>query len=104
MLRLGAGASMMRPIVEEYRLIAARLAAKPRKSLEARIRKNMQLQQAVVKRSEEMEDYLNWFEAARLDTPSKEFDSELDLESSSPGLRRNDAVSRTLDDVDATGW
>jgi hypothetical protein len=64
----------------------------------------MQLQQAVVKRSEEMEDYLNWFEAARLDTPSKEFDSELDLESSSPGLRRNDAVSRTLDDVDARGW
>jgi hypothetical protein len=51
-----------------------------------------------------MEDYLNWFEAARLDTPSKEFDSELDLESSSPGLRRNDAVSRTLDDVDARGW
>ena len=95
---------LMRPIVEEYRLIAARLAAKPRKSLEARIRKNMQLQQAVVKRSEEMEDYLNWFEAARLDTPSKEFDSELDLESSSPGVRRNDAVSRTLDDVDARGW
>ena len=91
---------LIRPIVEEYRAIASQLAAKPRKNLATRIRKNMQLHQAVVKRADEMEDYLNWFEATRLDTPSREFDSP----TSSLSFRRNDAVSSYLDDVEARGW
>ncbi len=95
---------LVRPIVEEYRTIASQLAAKPRKNLETRIRKNMQLQQAVVKRAGEMEDYLNWFEATRLDTPSREFDSHSDPWTSFLSFRRNDAVSRYLDDVEARGW
>lgn len=95
---------LMRPIVEEYRMIAGQLAAKPKKNLGTRIRKNMQLQQAVVQRSGEMEDYLNWFEATRLDTPSREFDSASDPQLSSLSFRRNDAVSRYLDDVEARGW
>jgi hypothetical protein len=103
LLRLEARAHpLLRPIVEEYRMIASQLAAKPRKNLETKIRKNMLLQQAVVKRSEEMEDYLNWFEATRLDTPSREFDSA--FESSSLSFQRHDAVSRSLDDVEARGW
>ena len=93
---------LIRPIVEEYRMIASQLAAKPRKNLGTRIRKNMQLQQAVVARADEMEDYLNWFEATRLDTPSREFDSTSEI--SSLSFRRNDAVSRYLDDVEARGW
>jgi hypothetical protein len=102
LLRLEARAHpLMRPIVEEYRIIASELAAKPKKNLETRIRKNMQLQEAVVKRAGQMEDYLNWFEAAQLSTPSKEFDSTLDLQSTFP---RNDAVSRCLDDIEARGW
>jgi hypothetical protein len=95
---------LVRPIVEEYRTIASQLAAKPGKNLETRIRKNMQLQQAVVKRAGEMEDYLNWFEATRLDTPSREFDSHSDPWTSFLSFRRNDAVSRYLDDVEARGW
>ena len=93
---------LLRPIVEEYRMIASQLAAKPRKNLGTRIRKNMQLQQAVVTRADEMEDYLNWFEATRLDTPSREFDSSSEI--SSLSFRRSDAVSRYLDDVEARGW
>ena len=83
-------------------MIASQLAAKPRKNLEARIRKNMQLQQAVVERAGEMEDYMNWFEAARLDTPSREFDSTID--GSRQRARRDDPVSRHLDDIEARGW
>jgi hypothetical protein len=49
-----------------------------------------------------MEDYLNWFEATRLDTPSREFDSTSEI--SSLSFRRNDAVSRYLDDLEARGW
>lgn len=95
---------LIRPIVEEYRIIASELAAKPKKNLETRIRKNMQLQEAVVKRADEMEDYLNWFEAAQLSTPSQEFDSAVDSQSGPLSFHRNDAVSRYLDDIEARGW
>ncbi len=95
---------LIRPIVEEYRIIASELAAKPKKNVETRIRKNMQLQEAVVKRAEEMEDYLNWFEAAQLDTPSHEFDSAVGSRPGPLSFHRNDAVSRCLDDIEARGW
>ena len=95
---------LVRPIVEEYRIIASELAAKPKKKLAVRIRKNMQLQEAVVKRADEMEDYLNWFEAAQLSTPSNEFDSAVDSQSSALTFHRNDAMSRYLDDIEVRGW
>jgi hypothetical protein len=93
---------LLRPIVEEYRSIASQLAAKPKRNLERRIRKNMELQQAVVQRAGQMEDYLNWFEAARIDTPSREFESS--FEATSLSFQRNDPVSRYLDDIEARGW
>ena len=95
---------LIRPMVQEYRLIASELAAKPKKKVEVRIRKNLQLQQAVVKRADEMEDYLNWFEAAQLSTPSKEFDSALDAQSNALTFHRNDTMSRYLDDIEVRGW
>jgi hypothetical protein len=95
---------LIRSIVEEYRLIASELASKPKKNLETRIRKNMQLQEAVVQRADEIEDYLNWFEAAQLNTPSKEFDSAVDPQAGFLSFHRNDAVSRHLDDIEARGW
>ena len=95
---------LIRPIVQEYRLIASELAAKPKKKVEVRIRKNLQLQQAVVKRADEMEDYLNWFEAAQLSTPSKEFDSAVDAQSNALTFHRNDTMSRYLDDIEVRGW
>jgi hypothetical protein len=93
---------LIRPIVQEYRIIASELAAKPKKKVAVRIRKNLQLQHAVVKRAEEMEDYLNWFEAAQLSTPSKEFDS--DSQSNALTFQRNDTMSRYLDDIEVRGW
>ena len=95
---------LIRPVVQEYRMIASELAAKPKKKVEVRIRKNLQLQQAIVKRADEMEDYLNWFEAAQLSTPSKEFDSAVDWQSNALTFHRNDPVSRYLDDIEVRGW
>ncbi|HRJ73966.1 MAG TPA: hypothetical protein PLS03_17215 [Terrimicrobiaceae bacterium] len=95
---------VLRPIVEEYRIIATLLARSPKKNLEKRIRKNMELADALSKRTGEIADYMNWFEAVRLDTPSREFDDSYDVEERSAALRRTDAVSRTLDDIAARGW
>ena len=95
---------LIRPMVQEYRLIASELAAKPKKKVEVRIRENLQLHQAVVKRADEMEDYLNWFEAAQLSTPSKEFDSLVDAQSNALTFHRNDTMSRYLDDIEVRGW
>jgi hypothetical protein len=95
---------LIRPVVQEYRIIASELVAKPKKKLDVRIRKNLQLQQAVVKRVNEMEDYLNWFEAAQLSTPSKEFDSAVDSQSNPLTFHRNDTMSRYLDDIEVRGW
>jgi hypothetical protein len=95
---------LIRPIVEEYRIIAGELATKPKKNVETRIRKNMQLQEAVVQRADEMEDYLNWFEAAQLSTPSHEFDSAVDAQPGHLTFHRNDTMSRYLDDIEVRGW
>ena len=94
----------MRPIVEEYRIIATQLTRSPKKNFEKRIRKNMQLADALGKRTGEISDYMNWFEAVQLDTPSREFEESYDVEERSAALRRTDAVSRTLDDIAARGW
>ncbi|MFZ4681568.1 MAG: hypothetical protein ACOYMS_03615 [Terrimicrobiaceae bacterium] len=95
---------IMRPIAGEYRIIAAELSAKPGRNLEKRIRKNMELQQAVVQRAGSIEDYLNWFEASQLTTPSREFDATLNQASSFEPFKRNDAISRQLDDLESRGW
>ena len=95
---------VMKPIVEEYRIIAMQLAEKPGKNFEKRIRKNMELQAAVADRTVAIEDYLNWFEATQLTTPSKEFDAMLDRKNKTPAFQRSDSISRLLNDYEARGW
>jgi hypothetical protein len=95
---------VMRPIVGEYRLIATELAEKPRRNLEKRIHKNMELQTAVEDRIRKVEDYLNWFEATQLNTPSREFESIPAGPNSVLPPKRADAISRTLDGYEAQGW
>lgn len=94
---------IMRPIVGEYRLIASELAARPGKNLEKRIRKNMELQVSIADRTKEIEDYMNWFEATQLNTPSREFEG-VTSGSKSMEFKRTDPVSRLLDDYEARGW
>lgn len=95
---------IMRPIAGEYRIIATELTVKPGRNLEKRIRKNMELQQAVVQRAGAIEDYLNWFEASQLTTPSREFDVTLGAPGTFEPFKRNDAISRQLDDLESRGW
>ena len=103
LMRLEARAHpLIQPIVEEYRLITTQLGRKSA-NLEKRIRKNAELCQAVAKRSDQIADYVNWFEATQLDTPSREFDSIM-MPENSADTPRTDAISRRLDDLEARGW
>jgi len=95
---------IMRPIVEEYRLIATQLAAKPGRNVDKRLRKNMELQKAVVTRTDAIADYMNWFEASQLNTPSREFEAPISREGDGGIFKRNDAISRQLDDLESRGW
>jgi hypothetical protein len=93
---------LLRPVVEEYRKIAGTLARKPKKNLANRITKNNELRTAIVKHSGEIEDYLNWFEAVKLNTESGEFREMLTDPDERPA--RRDELTRTLDGVESRGW
>lgn len=95
---------MVRPIVEEYRMIASELAKKPKKNFDKRIQKNMDLQAAIAKLTDEIDDYLNWFEASKLETPSQKFDESFNVEEKSAVMRRNDAITNQLDEAEHNGW
>lgn len=93
---------LLRPVVGEYRKIAGLLARKPKKKVADRIAKTNELRVAIVQHSGEIEDYMNWFEAVKLNTESGEFREVL----SDPDLRptRRDELTRTLDGIESRGW
>jgi len=95
---------ILRPIVEEYRLIASQLAEKPGKNSDKRIRKNQELQKAVVTRAEAITDFMNWFETSQLNTPSLQFEATTGRDGTAEVFQRTDAISRQLDDLESRGW
>lgn len=104
LLRLQLAAHpLIRPIIEEYHLIVAELVGKPKKNVEKRLTKNMELQKAVTDRYNGIADYMNWFEAAKLETPSQEFDVILEMPSNGPN-GRTDPITRYLNDLEVRGW
>lgn len=94
---------LLRPMVAEYRLIVAQLVEKPKRNVRDRLEKNQELLDVVSKRVNEVEDYLNWYEAAKLETPSGHFNNVTD-QPMVQKTRRSDPVSRRLDDLEAQGW
>lgn len=92
---------LYRPIVEEYRLIATELSRRPKKNMASRLTKAAQLRAAIVRHSDEISDYLNWFEAAKQSTSSGEFTEILEADSdfAMPG-GRPDGISRYLEAVE----
>ncbi len=104
LLRLQLAAHpLIRPIVEEYHLIVSELVTKPKKNVEKRLAKNMELQKAVTDRYSGIADYMNWFEAAKLETPSQEFDVLLEMPSNGD-TGRADPITRYMNDLEVRGW
>ncbi len=104
LLRLEARSHpLLRPMVSEYRLIVTQLTTKPKRNVRDRLEKNQQLLDAVVKRADEVADYMNWYEAAKLETPSGHFNN-VSPDRSPRKTQRSDAITRRLDDFEARGW
>lgn len=96
---------LYRPVVEEYRLLATELARKPKKNLSARLAKIDQFRVLLVRHSGGISDYMNWFEASRLDTPSGEFAEIIEPDGGPIGWgKRSDDISRYLDGIAEQGW
>lgn len=100
---LGATSNpLMRPIVSEYQQIAQLLAAGKGKGLSKRLAKVKSSRTRLVSRMSDVDDYLNWFEATQMKTPSDQFADYLRAatERDSTNPRRRDAISVYLDVVE----
>lgn len=94
---------LMRPMVAEYRSIVSDLALKPKKNVKTRLVQNGELVAAIVGKSGQVEDFMNWYEASQLQTPSGTFTEVIQSPLSDPPPR-TDQMSRYLNDIEARGW
>lgn len=98
---------LFRPMTQEYYEILQRLGLGKRGGIEKRIEENNELINAMVERTNEIEDYLNWFQASRIPNASGEFDdtfSENEAELTAEQLRQSDPIHAYLDALESRGW
>jgi hypothetical protein len=94
---------VMRPIVVEYQQIAQQLAGGKRTRVAPRLARLKVTRSKLGARMNEIDDYMNWFEATQLKTKSGAFVDYLKAagETDEPERRRRDALSVYLDAVEA---
>ncbi len=103
LLLLAARANpVMRPIVREYQQIAELVAAGKRKGLAKRFARLKKTRAEIVARMNDVDDYMNWFEATQSKTMSGVFVDYLKAvgEPQMPAPRRRDALSVYLDAIE----
>ena len=90
---------VMRPLVQEYYDISALLAVGKRRGLRARLDRLKATRSALAVRMNEVDDYMNWFEATQQKTKSGAFIDYLRTagQSGEPEARRHDPISVYLD-------
>jgi hypothetical protein len=89
----------MRPVVQEYYDISALLARGKRKRLAARLARLEATRSNLIERMNQIDDYMNWFEATQQTNTSGTFTDYLRSaeESTEPQPRRRDPISVYLD-------
>lgn len=91
---------LYKSLVNEYLAIVRDLLAKPKRRLDKRIATAEEVRAGLTRQTNESRDYIDWVEATKIKTESREFSEALDdvetLENPEP---RNDAISRYLDAV-----
>jgi hypothetical protein len=100
---LGSSANpILRPMVAEYQRIVQRLAAGKGAGLAVRLAHLKSERANLDRRMSAIDDYLNWFEATQLNTPSGIFSGYLKSsgEPREPERRRRDALSVYLDAIE----
>jgi hypothetical protein len=103
LLLLAASANpVMRPIVREYQQIAELIAAGKRKGLAKRFTRLKTTRAEIAARMNDVDDYMNWFEATQSKTMSGVFVDYLKAagEPQMPAPRRRDALSVYLDAIE----
>jgi hypothetical protein len=103
LLLLSARANpILRPVIQEYREIALLLARRKSRGIPARLAAVEKLQAQLFQRMSDIDDYMNWFEAAKLETSSGLFTGYLRAaeEQSEERLRRRDPISVYLDSLE----
>ncbi len=92
---------VMRPIVRDYQQIAALLARGKRKRIFERLARLQLTHTKLIGRMNEVDDYMNWFEATQSNSRSGVFADYLKAagDSQIPAPRRRDALSVYLDSL-----
>ncbi len=96
------GNPLMRPVLREYQQIAELLGAGKHRKIAERLADIEVTRTKLVSRMNEIDDYLNWFEATQSRTASGMFTDFLKraADQSTPPPRRRDAISVYLDSVE----
>ncbi len=94
--------ALMRPVVGDYEQIFALLARGKTHGIRDRLAKAEEYRTFVLKRTSEIADYLNWFEATQMKTRSGAFDSYLKTanEISEQDRKQKGAIGRYLDELE----
>ena len=90
---------VLRPVIQDYQRIGDELALGRNRRVEQHLPELKSLHDRLSARMTGIDDYLNWFEAAKLETPSGVFDTYLRATTAADveKPRRRDAVSIYLD-------
>ena len=90
---------VLRPVIQDYQRIADQLVLGRNRGIAKRLADLKSLHATLSARMSDVADYLNWFEAAKLETPSGLFGPDLKAKTATDTrkLRRKDALSVYLD-------
>ncbi len=91
---------VLRPVIQDYHRIADQLALGRNRGTAKRLTELKSLRARLSARMSDVDDYLNWFEAAKLETPSGLFDSVETAAGNSQKPRRRDPLSIYLDGME----
>jgi hypothetical protein len=98
-LLTGHANPVLRPVIQDYQQIAEQLALGRNRGIPARLAELRALREKLCARMSDIDHYLNWFEAGKLETSSGLFDNypKAGDASESRKYRRRDALSIYLD-------
>lgn len=89
---------LLRPIVVDYQLAAESVARKKRQGLAKRLANSRALREKIAARMNEVDDFMNWFEATQAKAASGAFRNYLHASANNDAIpRRRDALSVYLD-------
>jgi hypothetical protein len=93
---------LLRPVISEYDACLALLARGKTRGVHDRLERTTRLREAVLRRSNDIADYMNWFEATQMGSRSRTFDNYLKTanEASRQDEKRRDPIARYLDELE----